>query len=177
MKLKAFNILIIISLCILGCSCKPKVKDQSLVDDLLSKMTLEEKIGQMTQITINYMLQGEKVYEAKLPYELDLDSLQKTIIDQNVGSILGGAKAPFTLKQWQTFNSQIQEYASKTRLQIPVIYGVDAIHGGTFALGSTIFPQQIGLAATWNPTLVKELAELAAYECQATGVSWNFFQY
>lgn len=165
----------LILMCIIICtSCQKKNDIESKVESLIQQMTLEEKVGQMTQITINYMLEGPKAYEANLPYKLDLDSLQKTIVDQKVGSILGGAKAPFTLEQWQTFSIQIQNYAKKTRLQIPVIYGVDAIHGGTFAIGSTIFPQQIGLAATWNPDLVKELAEITAYECKATGVPWNF---
>ncbi len=144
------------------------------VDELMNQMTLDEKIGQMTQITINYMLEGTEVYKANLPYSLDKDSLQKTIVDNHVGSIFGGARAPFTLKEWRQFTTQIQDYAQKTRLKIPVLYGVDAIHGGTFVLGSTIFPQQIGLAATWNPDLVKELAEISAYECRATGVPWNF---
>lgn len=144
------------------------------VNDLLKQMSLEEKIGQMTQITINYMLEGPKIYEPVLPYRLDPDSLQKTIVEQKVGSILGGARGPFTLKEWRRFVRQIQESAQQTRLKIPVIYGVDAIHGGTFAMGSTIFPQQIGLAATFNPELVQSLAKITAYECKATGVPWNF---
>ena len=166
--------LLLIFSCILVSSCQKKTDIQNKVDNLIQQMTLEEKVGQMTQITINYMLEGPKPYEPNMPYKLDTDSLQKTIVDQNVGSILGGARGPFTLKQWQSFTTQIQKYAKKTRLQIPVIYGVDAIHGGTFAIGSTIFPQQIGLAATWNPELVNELAKISAYECRATGVPWNF---
>jgi len=173
-KILIINLKLFLICLIIFTGCQKKENNESRVESLIKQMTLEEKIGQMTQITINYMLEGSKVYEANLPYKLDLDSLQKTIVDQKVGSILGGAKAPFTLKQWQTFNTQIQDYANKTRLKIPVIYGVDAIHGGTFAIGSTIFPQQIGLAATWNPDLVKELAGIAAYECRATGVPWNF---
>jgi beta-glucosidase len=169
--LKFFVSLVLFNLAVKA-NCQNNLTEK--IDQLVERMTLEEKIGQMTQITINYLLEGSKIYNANLPYKLDTDSLQRTIIDQKVGSILGGAKAPFTLDEWQTFITQIQDYAKKTRLQIPVLYGVDAIHGGTFTVGSTIFPQQIGQAATWNPDLVKHLAEITAYECRATGVPWNF---
>jgi beta-glucosidase len=176
MKRIIFVAIACIALVVTSCNNTKEPKDSidKKVESLLSQMTLEEKIGQMTQITINYMLEGTEVYKANLPYKLDEDSLQKTIVDQHVGSIFGGARAPFTLQQWREFTTNIQEYSTKTRLQIPVIYGVDAIHGGTFVTGATLFPQQIGLAATWNPELVKNLAEISAYECKATGVPWNF---
>ena len=159
---------------ILFSSCKKQNEIENKVDKLLSEMTLDEKVGQMTQISINYLLEGKEVYAPDLPYKLNLDSLESCIVKHNSGSIFGCARGPFTLEQWRTFNTQIQEYSAKTRLKIPVIYGVDAIHGGTFAIGSTIFPQQIGLAATWNTELVSELSEISAYECRATGVPWNF---
>ena len=173
-RVLSFSILLVVLCVMISTNYKTENSLEQKVDNLIQQMTLEEKIGQMTQISINYLLEGSELYKPALPYKLNLDSVHKTIVDKKVGSIFGCARGPFTLKQWQSFTTQIQDCAQKTRLQIPVIYGVDAIHGGTFVSGSTIFPQQIGLAATWNPELVKTLANVAAYECRATGVPWNF---
>ena len=98
-KILIINLSLLLIALIVFTSCQKKENIESRVESLINQMTLEEKIGQMTQITINLMLEGPKAYEPNLPYKLDLDSLQKIIVDQKVGSILGGAGSPFTLKE------------------------------------------------------------------------------
>lgn len=163
-------------------SCKteaPNNQETSEIDtkvnDLLAQMTLEEKVGQMTQISINVFFEGEKLYQPTLPVQLQKDSLQKFIVDHHIGSIFGCARFPFEREEWKHFITDIQDIATtETRLKIPVIYGIDAIHGVTFTKGSTIFPQQIGMAATWNPELIEEAGRITAYETKASGQPWNF---
>ena len=80
-----------------------------------------------------------------------------------------------TVDKWHEIIGQIQEASTKkTRLGIPSIYGIDSIHGAGYVLGTTLFPQQIGMAATWNPELMKRSAEIAAIETRAAGIPWTF---
>lgn len=139
------------------------------VDSLLSKMTLEEKIGQMMQITVETILQKNDI-------TLDPDKLKNALVNYKVGSILN---VPGEVAQspefWGKFIAEIQEVAiTETRLKIPIIYGLDQIHGGTYTAGATLFPQQITLAATWNPTHAHEMGEITAYETRASNVPWSF---
>lgn len=139
------------------------------VSELLSKMSTEEKIGQMTQITITSL-------EAKgKPGEFDLPKLNEAIQKYHVGSILNvpNPGAP-TIKKWNEVITTISSEANKTRLKIPVLYGIDAIHGSSYTAGATLFPQQIGMAATFNTDIVKKGAEISAYETRASSIPWVF---
>ncbi|TDW99210.1 glycoside hydrolase family 3 N-terminal domain-containing protein [Dinghuibacter silviterrae] len=140
---------------------------QSRVDDLLSKMTLEEKIGQMTQVTLDVVLRpGVHIDTAKLKQALET---------YHVGSILNTAGHALSRDQWKELITDIQKEATgHTRLHIPVIYGIDAIHGVNYVLGATLFPQEIGQAATFNPELVRKAADITAYETRAAYIPWNF---
>ncbi|MEQ8580894.1 MAG: glycoside hydrolase family 3 N-terminal domain-containing protein [Marinoscillum sp.] len=146
------------------------------IEALLAKMTLEEKVGQMAQVTLDVITKGETVYVSDEPLELDLTLVKEAILDYKVGSILNTANnRARTIEQWNTIVSEIQNIAvNQSRLGIPVIYGIDAIHGATYTAGATFFPQQIGLAATWNRELVRQGAEITAYETRASGIPWNF---
>lgn len=146
------------------------------VEQLLKQMTLEEKVGQMAQITVDVITVGDNQYHTALPVRLDTVMLRKAIVDYHVGSVLNtpGGKAR-SLELWYEIISQIQDVAvNETRLGIPVIYGVDAIHGVTYTKGATFFPQQIGQAATWNRELVRKGGEITAYETRASNIPWNF---
>ncbi|MCH8837899.1 MAG: glycoside hydrolase family 3 C-terminal domain-containing protein [Candidatus Marinimicrobia bacterium] len=156
-----------------GCSERNSSSMESKVQDLLSKMTLEEKVGQMTQVTLQVVSKTRGAWGQK--HEIDLEKLRAAIVKYHVGSILNVYDMALTLDEWQALITQIQDIATKeTNLGIPVIYGIDAIHGANYVMEATLFPQSIALAATRNPALVKKSAEITAYEIRAAGIPWNF---
>jgi len=129
------------------------------VEDLLSRMTLEEKIGQMTQ--------PDRI---SLTQESDIAAFY-------LGSVLsGGGSAPAenSAKGWADMYDRYQSIALSTRLAIPLLYGVDAVHGHNNVKGAVIFPHNIGLGATRNPGLVARAAEITALEVAGTGIDWTF---
>lgn len=130
------------------------------VADLLARMTLAEKVGQMTQT------ERGKVYE------------DATLITTgNLGSILsGGGSTPTenTPTAWADMVDRFQKAALATRLHIPLIYGIDAVHGDGNMYGATIFPHNIGLGATRDPALVQEIGHITASETRASGPQWSF---
>ncbi len=153
----------------------PKVEYAPKVKELLGQMTLEEKVGQMTQITLDTVLSNPGNIPPSEPAKLDMAALRKIVVDYNAGSILNTGGQARTLENWNEMMTAIQKMAAEeTRLGIPILYGIDAIHGTNYTMGSTLFPQQVGLAATWNPDLVEELAAICAYETKASGIPWNF---
>jgi beta-glucosidase len=151
-------------------SARYRMPDPSAkVEALLKQMTLEEKVGQMTQLEIGQITDGGgnniKINPAKL---------EKAISRYGVGSILNVKDVALSIDKWHEIIGAIQQAAQKTRLKIPVIYGIDTIHGANYVQGATLFPQEIGMAATWNPELMKRAAELAAMETRAAAIPWNF---
>ncbi len=139
------------------------------VDALLARMTLEEKIGQMTQLEVGMVSNGKGTKT-----KIDPAKLQKAVVKYGVGSILNVTDECFTIDQWHEIIREIQQSAQSTRLKIPVLYGIDSIHGANYTAGSTLFPQEIGMAATWNLELMKRAAEITAMETRACGIPWNF---
>ncbi len=141
---------------------------------LISRMTIQEKIGQMTQITLDVVLEGE-IYNAIIPHRFDEAQLQLAIAKYNIGSILNTPGIPLDRSQWLDLIGRIQEVASlKTNVKIPVLYGIDSIHGINYSTNSTLFPQQLNMAASWNLELVESAAAITAYETRACGIPWNF---
>jgi beta-glucosidase len=157
-----------------ACTSQPQGDVDRQAAALVSQMTLEEKVGQMAQISLDMLCTGEDAPSAVV--RLDLDKLREAVVTYHVGSILNTTNnRARTTEWWNGVITQIQEMArSETRLKIPILYGLDEIHGATYVAGSTIFPQEIGLAATWNPAHAKRMGEIAAYETRAAGVPWNF---
>ena len=155
---------------------KPAINSEidKKVASLLSEMTLEEKVGQMTQITLDVVTEGDNQYSSSQPYKLDTALVKKAIQIYKVGSILNTPGVPLSKEDWYTTIKTFQDEAAKTPRQIPIIYGIDAIHGVNYTIGATLFPQQIGLAATFNKDLVKEVAKASAYETRASSIPWNF---
>ncbi len=128
------------------------------VDSLLKLMTLEEKIGQMTQI---------RHFE---------EDAKNAIASKFIGSVIHtqGPTPGKTAKEWQEKFIALQKEALSTRLGIPLLFAVDAVHGQNTFEGATIFPHNIGLGATQNEKLVEEIARITALESQATGFNWVF---
>ena len=149
------------------------LKAQKTIDDkieeLLDRMSIEEKAGQMTQVTIDVVLKDDKVSE------IDQDKLKKAIIDYHIGSIINVKEHAYSPETWHSIINQIQELATtKTPNKIPVVYGIDAIHGPNYIEGATLFPHNTGMAATRNTELAFEAAKITAEQTRAMGISWNF---
>ncbi|MEE9167923.1 MAG: glycoside hydrolase family 3 N-terminal domain-containing protein [Candidatus Neomarinimicrobiota bacterium] len=129
------------------------------IDDLLSRMTLDEKVGQMTQVGRQFLNDEEDIGIYFL------------------GSLLsGGGSTPEVNEPaaWAEMYDRFQGAALSTRLGIPLIYGIDAVHGNNNVRGATIFPHNIGLGCANNPDLVRRVARATALEVAATGVDWTF---
>ena len=143
------------------------------IDLLLAKMSLEEKVGQMTQVTVDVVSRGADGRQE--PHALDQAKLEKAIVDYHVGSILNVGPQFYSLSHWRDVITNIQNVATKkTRLGIPVLYGIDAVHGATYTQGATLFPQSIAIAATWDPAIARRIGEITAMEVRASGIPWNF---
>lgn len=163
---------------VLGIACgmyAQKGDAEKRAAEMVSKMTLAEKIGQMSQITVDLVCKGQDTPPTST-LEIDADKVREAVVKYHVGSILNAPGTRARTPQWWTKAvEQIQEVATKeTRMKIPVIYGLDQIHGATYTAGSTMFPQEIGIAATWNPAHARKMGEITAYETRASNVPWNF---
>ena len=141
------------------------------IEQLLKQMTLDDKIGQMTQVTLAVIAKGGW---GNTDGALDKDSLKKAIHKYKVGSVLNTTAHAFDIQTWHEVIKEIQDETKNTSLKIPVLYGLDGIHGQTYTLNSTLFPHNIAMAATRNPALVKAAAKVTAKELRASGVRWEF---
>ncbi|WP_343690950.1 glycoside hydrolase family 3 N-terminal domain-containing protein [Chitinophaga sp.] len=143
------------------------------VESLVSKMTLEEKAGQMTQISVEAFLKSTNG-ALNEPHEFDMAKLEEAIKKYKVGSILNVGGNAQTVDVWRNRIETIQKLALQERLKIPVLYGIDAIRGNNYTLNAVMFPQQIAQAASFNPAMAKKAAAVAAYETRASFIPWNF---
>lgn len=148
---------------------RPRADHSQQIEALLRQMTIEEKVGQMTQLEIGQITSGEGSN-----VKIDPVKLEKAIVQYKVGSILNVPGQALSVEKWWEIIGAVQAASMKTRLKIPNIYGIDTIHGANFIRGGTIFPQQIGMAATWNPVLMQKGSEIAAMETRAAAIPWSF---
>lgn len=139
------------------------------VEDLLSRMTLEEKIGQMTQLNITLI--NESGVQKNV--ELNANKARRYLQEYHIGSFLNGEAVP--APQWYEYLYGLQKIAvEETRLGIPIIYGIDHMHGASYLEGSTVFPHNINLAATFNPEHAFQTGRVTAIESADLGHHWNF---
>ena len=146
------------------------------IEAILSKMSIEEKAGQMSQIDLGLIAKGD-ICKLENPQTLDTKKLNEAIEKYHIGSILnvGCGSGTISLERWHSILKTIHFANGKlSKNKVPILYGIDAIHGANYTKGATLFPQQIAQAATWNPELVKKGYEITAYETRATGIPWNF---
>ena len=141
---------------------------------IASKLSTEEKIAQTCQLTLDALLKLNNKGQVITPIELDEEKVNELIQKAKIGSVLNVSTHTLTLEQWHTILNKLHESFNNGRSGIPVIYGVDAIHGANYVVGGTLFPQEIGLAATWDPIHANRMGEITAYETRASGVPWNF---
>src|SRR5947209_5634741 len=156
---------------LVDCSQNPTASGQNVApralssfDDqvrpLLAQMTLDEKIGQMTQPDQQYLATID-----------DIDNY-------HLGSVLSGGdsdpKSGNDLTSWTDMYDRYQERALKTRLRIPLLYGVDAVHGHNNVIGAVVFPHNVALGCTRDPKLVEAAARITSEEVRATGINWAF---
>ncbi len=163
---KLYLLSLIISIVFLfSCKNNPSSANQNnpsiseRVNQLMSQMSLDEKIGQMTQAERGAL---QNVSDIKTYY---------------LGSLLsGGGSTPSTnsAQAWANMYDNFQSFALQTRLKIPIIYGIDAVHGHNNVYGATIFPHNIGLGCTRNPQLIQQAARVTAEEVSGTGIDWTF---
>lgn len=149
--------------CLIGTSASEPKKLSSFdpqVNALIQKMTLDEKVGQMTQPDQSFL-------------KSDAD-----ISRYYLGSVLSGGdsdpKAGNSLEAWTDMVDRYQKRALETRLSIPLLYGVDSVHGHNNVLGAVVFPHNIGLGCARNPALIEKIARITALEVRATGINWGF---
>jgi len=145
----------------------------AVTDDLLSRMTLREKVGQMTQLTLQAISVGQN--EKGDQVALDSVKLRKALVEDHVGSFLNVFNQAMSREQWRALIGEIQQVArSETRLGIPILYGIDAVHGCGYTTDATLYPQNLNLGATWNRELVREIGRETARELTQNGTFWNF---
>jgi len=147
----------------------PASASAAAVEKLLAQMTLKEKIGQMTQLEIGMISDGQGQ-----SIRINSEKLRKAVGEYGVGSILNVNDEALPAEKWHEIIRAIQEEAKKSRLQIPVLYGIDTIHGPNYIVGSTLFPQPLAMAATWNPELMLRGSQIAAAETRKAGIPWSF---
>lgn len=178
---KIVYIVLLLSLSI-ACSNKNKQVAQSQsdakierrIDSVMANMSLEVKVGQMSQFALDIIGKGGNAYFSNEPFEIGPLMLDTVIGKYKVGSILNTSNnRARTVEVWENIVRAIQERALK-ETGIPVVYGIDAIHGATYTAGATFFPQEIGMGATFNEKLVEEGARITAYEVRASNIPWNF---
>jgi len=133
-------------------------QDQQIADTLIAEMTLGDKIGQMTQVSNDSITAAE-------------------VADHSIGSVLSGGNGnpePNSPELWADMVGSFLEAAEGSRLGIPLVYGVDAVHGHSNVRGATVFPHNIGLGAIGDAELIRRIGRVTATEMMATGVRWTF---
>ena len=153
-------------------------KDNSVIENkvnkLLAKMTLKEKVGQMLNIGLPAILEGD-YWDERDSAVFNEKKFQKFIIDYGVGSIHNTPQYLANTSEWYKIVKKIQDASiNNTRLGIPVLYGIDNIHGANYINGSVLFPHQIALAATWNREIAASNGKITSYESRAASLPWNF---
>ena len=175
--MKSNVILLAVAACLGVASCSDKAAKPAIpsdpqiekaVEKTLSRMTVEEKVGQMTEIGIDILghFEGDE-------WVMDVDKVENAIGKYKVGSILNTPAVGQTPEKWQEIIGLIQE-VSMRELGIPCVYGLDMNHGASYVMGATYFPQNINVGATFNPELSRTAGAITAYESRAVNCPWTY---
>lgn len=145
------------------------------ISALLAEMTVAEKAGQMTQLTLGAVSAAEATSTNPDAHQLDEEKLRHAIVEKHIGSILNVYSVAFSGSRWHEILTRIQDLATKeTERKIPIVYGIDSVHGANYLREGTLFPHNLGLAASRNPELVERTYAVCAQETRAAGIPWNF---
>jgi beta-glucosidase len=143
----------------------------SFVNQMLKKMSVNEKVGQMAQITLDVLADTS----SKNVFKADAAIVKEVFEKYSIGSVLNTFQnTAMSTSQWNQIIASLRKNAGSSRLGIPIIYGFDAIHGATYVSDAIMFPQPINQAASWNPALVRKAAALTASTSVHAGINWNF---
>ncbi len=175
-----YHLLIVIITIFILSSCNLQTDEQNpdttdkRIAKIVSNMTLEEKVGQMTQIALDvFAVEGENGRRVEPPV-YDSSIIKMAIEKYKIGSVLNTVNnRARSANEWNGIISYFQKLAMD-EIGIPIIYGIDAIHGVTYTSDATLFPQQIGQAATFNPDIVRKINAYTAYEMRASNIPWTF---
>ena len=173
----SFRILFITTILLSITACKLESNKDPIeqkIDSLLKEMSVEEKVGQTCQVTLDVLLQKDTNGQQSVPLAIDEAKLKEALETYKVGSVLNVGWCTLSRDEWKTVSDAVHKPFLQGETKAPIIYGVDAIHGMNYTKKATLFPQEIGLAATWNPELAEEFARITAYETRASGIPWNF---
>ncbi len=137
-------------------------------------MTLEEKVGQMTQINLG-VIAAPAADQRPGRVTLDRRKLREALVTRNVGSIINVLDAALPAEGWHALVREVQDVAlHETRLGVPVLYGIDFVHGANYTQGGTIFPHNVAMGATFDVALARRAGEVTGAEARASGLPWNF---
>jgi beta-glucosidase len=161
-------LLLMIGMAYPGISQSRNAAIESKISAIVKKMTLEEKVGQMAQVSIESLGKIENG-----TFVFDKEKFRDAVVNYKIGSMLNTPGLQ-NAQQWNDIIGQIQKASMETRMKIPVLYGLDDNHGVNYVAGATLFPQEIGQAATWNRDLIYNAGIITAYESRAASVPWTF---
>ena len=138
---------------------------------IIDRLTLEEKVGQMTNLTLATVAVEN---DERTPV-LDDDKMHEVFVKHHVGSIQNVISGAYTIEQWRALVQQLQDYVlENSSHKIPNLYSIDSVHGANYVLGATQFPHNLGIAATRNADLASRVAAITAAETRAAGIRQNF---
>lgn len=173
-----FHILLVIGIIFTSCQSEKQSDPDDIyfekADSLLDLLSLEEKVGQMTNIGLPALIQGPfwNDFDTLL---LDTAKMKDLLINFKVGSIQNKGKYPPSKEEWFRIIKTIQKYVLRnSEHKIPILFGIDGVHGANYTAGSTIFPHQLAVAATWNPEFARITGEVTSYELKASSTPWNY---
>ena len=143
------------------------------IDELIADMTIEQKAGQLVQKTLGTMTSEGSSAEG--PAVLDVELAREFIVGKGIGSILNTAWVTMEPGPWRDIVAEVQRIARvETPHVIPLLYGIDSVHGANYITGATLFPHNLTLGATFNPELARQSGAVAAADSRTVGLNWNF---
>jgi beta-glucosidase len=159
-----------------SCSNKDRTNNEleERINRIIKEMSVEEKVGQTCQITLDALLKKDENGLLVSPIKFDDQKLAEALNEFHIGSVLNVGWCTLSKEEWKYVTTTLNAAYANASIKIPIIYGIDAIHGINYTKGATLFPQEIGLAATWNTEIAEEFASITAYETRASGIPWNF---